>query len=188
MATLMCALFEDAQSAEQARRALEAGGFPRQQMDVRAGDELTHQREGQRGDRGDGGVWDRVRALFTRHRDSSKQEAGAKRSESAPDTGRQMSAVNDNEAVLLLNVADDRVPQAAAILGDAGAVDLDSRLGSATEGQAPAQPIYAVVIDEEVAIEAIAPEAEQEGRTGAPAGAQAQPGSPAGEPKPGGKK
>lgn len=151
MATLMCAVFQDTQSAEQALRALEASGFPRQQMDVRSGDELMHQKEQRRGERSDE-VWNRVRTLFD-NRGSSTQKSSAKDKEAASAAGEEASAIDDDEMVLVLGVADDRVGQAAEILGDTGAVDLDARLGGAIQGQAGEEPVYAVVIDEEIAIE-----------------------------------
>lgn len=159
MATLMCAVFEDTRSAEQALRALEAGGFPRRQMGVRSGDQLSSSKEQQRGDRGDGGgVLDRLRALLGK-RESSAQKSSEQSSQAASGGDREAGA-GDEEAIVILNVSDDRVGRAAQILGETGALDLDARLGRPERGEASEQPIYAVVIEEEVAIEDVITPAE----------------------------
>lgn len=168
MATLMCAVFEDTQSAEQALRALEAGGFPRQQMEMRSGDELMHQTQPQRAGRGNQRAWDRVRGLFENRGSSDRRSAAT--AEAAPDT--ESSAIDDNEIVLVLTADDDQIGQAAEILGDSGALNLDERLGDATEGESRDEPVYAVVI-EEVAIEA----APIPGTAAQDAQGQAQPGA-----------
>jgi len=158
MATVMCAVFEDTRRAEQALRALEEGGFPRHQMDVRSGDELAEQPRSERRDRGNEGLWGRIRRLFEDEPASSEQRAGksdsarydsSKQAASTIVSGDdQASGIADSEVVLILNAADERIGQAAEILGDNGALNLDQRLGQAVDEEPSTEPIYAVVIEE----------------------------------------
>lgn len=159
---MVMAVFEDPRAAEQALRALEAEGFEREDMDVRTGDALLHQRQPEQGqsnraEQENGGVWGRIRHLFEEVRPSSKGKSSkgdSSKGTSQASAAGETASLADSDVVLIVSADDERTEQAADIMEESGAVDLDERLGGLAGVEAAEEdvPVYAMVI-EEVAIE-----------------------------------
>lgn len=161
MAMLVMGLFDDAESAQEALRALEDEGFSRNDIDVRSGGQLTGPNDSKRtgassggkdSDENDEGVLSRIRHYLSDiglagKSESSQKEASKKRAstQAASGTAAEQGAreLSDSDILIMVDATDDTAEQAADILGEYGVSDV------AADGEGCVR-VYSVILEDDV--------------------------------------
>lgn len=167
MAMVVMGLFDDQESAQEALRALEAEGFPRESIDVRSGKQLAGQmkaerpseRASERSGKDEEGLMASIRHFFQDIAPSSRKKSSKKKSskEQAADSREaNVREINDSNVLIMVAAPDDMVEQAADIMEEYGVVDTELPEQGCVR-------IYEMVVEEEVAVvpEEIVPTAER---------------------------
>ncbi|MFL6653759.1 MAG: DUF2382 domain-containing protein [Sulfurifustis sp.] len=137
MTKIVVGLFENMESAQRAMQALEAEGFARENIELRSGDQVVRQMQSDTGESGDG-IWASIKRFFS---------GGSTESRTA---GTEWRGMSESEALLAVHADDATAEDAAELMDEHGAVDLEERLGGGVTGAGTEQTIP--IVEEEVKV------------------------------------
>lgn len=158
MAMIVMGLFDDAQEAQEALRALEIGGFRREDIDVRTGDKLIEQMRPESGEARAGsgrsgdsdGIWARIRHFVqdigrSFKRSSSREQSSERAPATAPE--RDARDLSESDVLIIVNAAEDQAKRAADIMEEHGASDEVAGVANVR--------LYSIVMEEVAAVPAV---------------------------------
>lgn len=126
MDKIVVGIFEEMDSAQEALNELQAKGFKRADIDLRSGENVINRWEGDRNEGEQDGFWSSIKHFFGGSGSSSTDDAAE----------RGVSGVSETDVVLTVHASEATADQAAEILDDCGALNLDERASSTTDTDA----------------------------------------------------